>query len=105
MQTLICILTIVSWLWPIQAILIWLAFDTSGSYTACKKPITSNKYFYDLGGCSVNNGKCEHLCIPGADGMSYRCDCHEGYELNEDGFTCDGKSAPLTCTPNNFDKK
>ncbi|XP_074548686.1 complement component C1q receptor [Halichoeres trimaculatus] len=36
--------------------------------------------------CTVNNGKCEHLCFQDAD--ETRCICEEGYILDEDGLTC-----------------
>ncbi|XP_042562422.1 endosialin-like [Clupea harengus] len=36
--------------------------------------------------CEVENGGCEHLCL-NADGYSY-CACSAGYELEEDGQSC-----------------
>lgn len=36
--------------------------------------------------CGVSNGGCEHLCRQEADAA--RCLCKEGYELEEDGFSC-----------------
>lgn len=36
--------------------------------------------------CAINNGGCEHLCNEDADEV--RCFCKEGYDLDEDGFTC-----------------
>ena len=44
--------------------------------------------FVDYDECAVNNGDCQQLCdnlIPGR-----RCDCLEGYALDEDGQTCNG---------------
>jgi hypothetical protein len=33
---------------------------------------------------------CEQLCYELHDGM-YECDCTEGYELNRNGYSCEGK--------------
>jgi len=44
-------------------------------------------------GCSVNNGGCDQLCIDdGQSGYFYRCLCHEGFTLQDDGKSCDGRS-------------
>ena len=43
--------------------------------------------------CEVNNGPCEHIC---ADTFtSFECSCEDGYELNTDGRTCNGKLVTL----------
>ncbi|XP_037550782.1 complement component C1q receptor [Nematolebias whitei] len=36
--------------------------------------------------CGINNGGCEHLCLQEADDA--RCFCKEGFELEEDMFSC-----------------
>ena len=43
----------------------------------------------DVNECADDNGGCEQMChnILG----SYECTCEMGYELNEDGRSCDGK--------------
>lgn len=33
---------------------------------------------------------CDQLCYELHDGM-YECDCTEGYELNKNGYSCQGK--------------
>ena len=44
--------------------------------------------FTDVDECTVGNGGCEQVCnnIQG----SFLCDCHQGYLLNIDGFSCQG---------------
>ena len=45
-------------------------------------------YYTDIDECEARNGGCQHRCtnIPG----SFSCSCHVGYELLEDGFSCNG---------------
>ena len=43
----------------------------------------------DLNECSERFSGCEQLCN-NTDG-SYQCGCREGYTLNTDGMTCDGR--------------
>ena len=45
--------------------------------------------FLDINECLINNGGCQHHCHD-SDG-SYTCSCSNGYQLNSDGHTCDGK--------------
>ena len=42
----------------------------------------------DIDECALDTDGCNQGCIntPG----SFQCNCSEGYQLNEDGFTCDG---------------
>ena len=42
----------------------------------------------DIDECSSNNGGCAQVCTntPG----SYTCGCDSGYELDGDGFSCNG---------------
>ena len=45
--------------------------------------------FSDYNECVVSNGGCEQLCfnlIPG-----HQCGCHDGFELHENGQTCNGR--------------
>ena len=39
--------------------------------------------------CETENGGCEHLCKDTV--ISYECSCRDGYALNIDRHTCDGK--------------
>ena len=64
-------------------------------------------YFSDIDECQNKSGiNCDQLCVnlPG----SYFCDCNNGYKLNADGGTCDGKppnffySCPITLSPVQF---
>lgn len=36
--------------------------------------------------CEINNGGCEHICS--LDGDSVRCSCKDGYNLDDDAFSC-----------------
>ena len=64
-------------------------------------------FFSDIDECQNKSGiNCDQLCVnlPG----SYFCDCNNGYKLNADGGTCDGKppnffySCPITLSPVQF---
>lgn len=46
---------------------------------------------YFLTGRCGHGSPCEQLCYELHDGM-YECDCTEGYELNKNGYSCQGKS-------------
>ena len=46
-------------------------------------------FLLDLNECLTNNGDCEHICTNN-DG-SYECSCNPGYEIGNDGKSCDGK--------------
>ena len=48
-----------------------------------------NSFKTDIDECSSNNGGCVQVCTntPG----SYTCGCDPGYELDGDGFSCNGK--------------
>lgn len=46
---------------------------------------------------------CEQLCYELHDGM-YECDCTEGYELNKNGYSCQGKLLYI-CDENFYFKK
>lgn len=47
-------------------------------------------YFVMLAGHCGHTSPCEQLCYEIHDGM-YECDCIEGYELNKNGYSCQGK--------------
>lgn len=40
----------------------------------------------EMRSCEINNGGCEHLCQQ--DGDSVLCSCKDGYDLDEDAFSC-----------------
>ena len=42
----------------------------------------------DIDECNDNNGGCDYECIN--QGGSYRCICHTGYTIEEDGHGCSG---------------
>ena len=44
----------------------------------------------DINECGQNNGGCDRFCN-NTDG-SFFCTCGDGYNLNEDGRQCDGKT-------------
>ena len=39
--------------------------------------------------CEADNGGCEQICTNTF--LSFNCNCHGGYTLNDDGYTCSGK--------------
>lgn len=41
-----------------------------------------------IGRCG-HGSPCEQLCYELHDGM-YECDCRDGYELHDDGYSCYG---------------
>ena len=45
----------------------------------------------DIDECITNNGGCEQVCI-NTDGSFY-CSCNDGFSLNANGTTCDGKKS------------
>lgn len=51
-------------------------------------------YFVDVNECQARNHSCIQVCINLAG--SYACDCDEGYILNVDKRTCDGKILQAT---------
>ena len=42
----------------------------------------------DIDECMSNNGGCEQICVNNIG--TYSCDCHEGYDIDIDGFSCLG---------------
>lgn len=46
--------------------------------------------FTDIDECAVNNGYCEHNCTN--ESGAYSCQCAPGYQLDQDGHSCTGKS-------------
>ena len=60
-------------------------------------PLQQNFFFIylkDIDECAVNNGGCDQNCT-NTEGSFY-CSCQMGYNLNEDGRTCDGENGSLT---------
>ena len=43
----------------------------------------------DIDECSTDNGGCEQECTNPTG--SFFCSCNEGFTLNADGMSCDGK--------------
>lgn len=46
-------------------------------------------YLFSTGRCG-HGSPCDQLCYELHDGM-YECDCAEGFELNKNGYSCQGK--------------
>ena len=42
----------------------------------------------DIDECLTNNGGCRHNC-QNSEG-SFTCSCNYGYQLNSDGYSCEG---------------
>ncbi|XP_029316978.1 complement component C1q receptor [Cottoperca gobio] len=85
-------------LFPLGTYAVILCSDQQSSYSLCMG--VDDIYRWTVPGpfckrgkqnCAINNGGCEHLCHQDADEI--RCFCKEGYDLNEDGFTCRIKDA------------
>ena len=51
-------------------------------------------YISDINECLTNNGSCQHNCH-NSDG-SYTCSCNDGYLLNSDGHTCEGRQGSMS---------
>ncbi len=45
--------------------------------------------FADINECLTDNGGCDHICI-NTEG-SFSCSCQNGFELENDQFSCSGK--------------
>ena len=43
----------------------------------------------DINECDQNNGKCNQICVNEVG--SYHCECKSGYQLDQAGFSCNGK--------------
>ena len=55
--------------------------------------ISVSLYFPDVDECQNSSSNiCEQLCVNFP--ASFFCDCRDGYELNADGRSCDGKTFP-----------
>ena len=55
--------------------------------------ISVSLYFPDVDECQNNSShNCEQHCVNFP--ASFFCDCGDGYELNADGRSCDGKTFP-----------
>lgn len=53
--------------------------------------------FTDVDECAVNNGHCEHNCSNELGG--YSCQCASGYQLDQDGRNCTGKTQRRVLIP------
>ena len=40
--------------------------------------------------CMMNNGNCSQICEEEIG--SFNCSCYSGYDLQEDGVTCEGNN-------------
>ena len=49
----------------------------------------------DVNECSRNSSNCSQVCINNVGGFS--CACYDGYTLNTDKATCDGKQKLCRC--------
>ena len=45
--------------------------------------------YLDINECLIDNGGCDHNCSNSVG--SYSCSCNNGYLLNNNGYTCEGK--------------
>ena len=46
-------------------------------------------HFSDTNECATNNGGCQQTCINTFG--SFRCECNTGFQLRNDGRTCESK--------------
>ena len=67
-------------------------FSCNGTYQGILSPFKPFEYS-DIDECSSNNDDCAQVCTntPG----NYTCGCDPGYELDGDGFSCNGKLSPM----------
>ena len=55
--------------------------------------VSVSLHFQDFDECQNNSSNnCEQLCVNLP--ASFFCDCRDGYELNANGRSCDGKKFP-----------
>ena len=50
-------------------------------------PVSDN---IDINECDQNNGNCNQNCVNEVG--SYHCECKSGYQLDQAGYSCNGKS-------------
>ena len=65
--------------------------------------LTSLYTHSDNNECLSDNGGCDHNCTD-SDG-SYTCSCNNGYQLNNDGHTCEGLQIISICNNCNYNSK
>ena len=60
------------------------------TYNGSVHKVTENNYNLTptVNECFTDNGGCEEVCTDTLTG--YVCGCNEGYQLTEDGHTCEG---------------
>ena len=60
-------------------------------YFKATNDTVKDPFFLDIDECTDETDKCVHLCTntPG----SYLCTCDSGYQLEADGFSCQGKNS------------
>lgn len=75
---------------PIGTFAVVLCSDKQEYYSVCKKQdewsVPGPFCEVEKQNCRISNGGCQHDCHEDADQV--RCRCKEGYELEEDGFSC-----------------
>ena len=59
-------------------------------YTTLYELFQTTVIFLDIDECDLNTDGCEQGCV-NTNG-SFMCNCTDGYVLNGDGLSCDGKS-------------
>ncbi|XP_033967531.1 complement component C1q receptor-like [Pseudochaenichthys georgianus] len=78
---------------PLGTYAVFSCSEQQSQYSVCMG--TDDTYSWTVPGpfcktgkeqCEINNGGCEHLCHQEADEV--KCLCKEGYDLDDDGFTC-----------------
>ena len=52
--------------------------------------ITTDIKLLDINECDMNVDGCDQICVNTVG--SFLCNCTDGYELNEDGISCNGKN-------------
>ena len=67
----------------------WPAWQSAIAMNNFSDPNSLYNMHSDIDECLSVNGGCDHNCN-NSDG-NYTCSCNDGYQVNSDGHTCDGR--------------
>lgn len=70
-------------------------FNCSGRKLLSFETEYIHKSVVDVNECDQGTSSCTQICTNtycSADGDGYECSCESGYDLADDGYSCDGKT-------------